>query len=97
MSRNSDAEPLLILTKSGVSYLQETWHLIVNKNGLNCAPRIMSTPVAGEVRKRIQKLDNRIFNIILPFYSRPEMVVKYTLHRHNQYWPGYKHQGLDFF
>lgn len=67
-------DPLVILTKSGVEYLQKQWGKSVNKNGKRCPP-----PNSDDARQQIpgrrgeaQRYDNTLFNLILPYYTAPE-------------------------
>ena len=67
--------PLVILTNDGVSYLNDKWSANVDKNGTkrkekkNCKP--FSEANISVNQADVQRMDNRIFNLITQFYSEP--------------------------
>ena len=66
-------EPLVILTKSGVSYLKQQWGKTVNKNGKKCKNAENNPPPQTFARHAdAQRVDNDLLNIVLPFYKDPE-------------------------
>ena len=63
-------DPLVILTKRGIAYLDIKCNKKVNKNG----KRIHGVGNVSEIPERrpdAQRLDNKIFNLVLPFYKAP--------------------------
>jgi hypothetical protein len=69
-------EPLVVLNPSGVSYLKEKWGLNLNKNGEKrmVHETIKETEKQFLANKQIdmQRLDNRITNLVSLYYSIPE-------------------------
>ena len=65
-------DPLVILTKRGIAYLDKQWSKQVNKNGKKVhgkSSRVLEIP---ERQANVQRLDNRIINLVLPFYKAPD-------------------------
>ena len=74
----------VILTTAGVSYLKEKCGEVVNKNGMKIVdPKsflhvISHTKNASAFKNAdIQRFDNRLFNLVVPFYTLPERFVIY--------------------
>ena len=63
---------MLQLTKSGMSYLYETWKINLNKNGARTTA-VPNTVVTAEVGKSAQRLDNQALNALKVFYDKPKM------------------------
>ena len=65
--------PMVILTKSGVSYLKEKWGRSVNKNGERSNNKEnQPTTTSTEGHADAQRIDNDLINLILPFFTDPE-------------------------
>ena len=66
-------DPMVTLTKSGVSYLEEKWGISVDKNGEKRTTKGNQTPkTSSEQRVDAQILDNHLINLILPFFTDPD-------------------------
>ena len=65
-------DPLLQLTRNGISFLSEKWSKTVNKNGKTIAKKENELPATPPVRHAdTQKYDNKLYKIIFPFYTPP--------------------------
>ena len=70
---NNKKEPMVILTKSGISILKEKWGKAVNKNGDKSTNAINpKSTIYLERRGDAQIYDNFLLNLVLPFYTEPE-------------------------
>ena len=73
----------VILTTAGVSYLKEKWGEVVNKNGMKIGPKsflhVISHKKNTSAPKHadLQRFDNRLYNLVVPFYTLPERFVIY--------------------
>ena len=66
-------DPMVTLTKSGVSYLEEKWGISVDKKGEKRNNKGNRTPTTlSEQHANVQRLDNHLINLILPFFTDPE-------------------------
>jgi hypothetical protein len=72
MDKDSNGS-LVILTKAGVAYLKETCGADVDKNGVKRQERNACTPISAKRHKNAQKVDNDLLNLVLPFFTDPEM------------------------
>ena len=65
--------PMVIVAKSGVSYLKEKWGRSVNKNGERSNNKEnQPTTSSTERHADAQRIDNDLINLILPFFTDPE-------------------------
>ena len=67
---------MIILNPSGVTLLKDKWGLSVNKNGdkrlkHDTLPQGDKEMIAGRM-KDIQKLNNKILNLVLGYYHEPK-------------------------
>ena len=69
----STKDPMVILTKSGVTYLKEKLGVSVDKNGTKRTNKENQTPkTSAKHHAEAQRLDNHLINLILPFFTDPE-------------------------
>ena len=71
-------EPMVILTKIGISILKEKWGKVVNKNG-NKSTNVINPKLTLYLERHDDAItyDNFILKLVLAFYTKPE---RYRMH-----------------
>ena len=71
----NDTDPMVILTNFGLTYLKNQWGENVNKNGKKNEDKVKPKPdetVTQVKHADVQRFDNRLINLLLPYYTSPE-------------------------